>query len=182
MATSLSKKKYVVEKILGEKTEDNTRLLHIKWKGYPNSKATWQPYSQMKKDIPEMVREYEATSSASSSSASSASSAHFHEIAAFLSPLVCSSSGRMDRRRRIVNCEPGAGLSRSLPTVLAPSSPACPLASIVEASRLPPNQPLLAFSTGNAYKKTLTSQRGPGVPKESARRTAEEERPTHVYP
>ena len=52
---------YEVEKILTHKVDSNSKITHffIKWVGFPICQSTWEPYENMKIDIPYMVSEYE---------------------------------------------------------------------------------------------------------------------------
>lgn len=50
--------KYVVQKIIGDKIVKRKLYLKIKWAGYPESQATWEPADVIKEDVPEKFREY----------------------------------------------------------------------------------------------------------------------------
>lgn len=43
MESSDSEEVYDVERILAEKTEDNTVKYLVKWQGYPDEQCTWEP-------------------------------------------------------------------------------------------------------------------------------------------
>jgi hypothetical protein len=49
---------YVVEKILDQKTENGRVYLKVKWVGYPVSEASWEPLATLKKQVPEMVKQF----------------------------------------------------------------------------------------------------------------------------
>lgn len=50
---------FVVEKILDKRKENNRIQYLIKWKGYGSSKNTWEPKTELIKDIPDMIKEFE---------------------------------------------------------------------------------------------------------------------------
>ena len=52
-------KTFVVQKILDKKKVNGKIYYKVKWKGYPESEATWEPRSQLIEDVPLIVREYE---------------------------------------------------------------------------------------------------------------------------
>lgn len=52
-------KKFVVQKIMDKKKENNRIYYLVKWKGYPNSKNTWEPRTQLIKDVSELIKEYD---------------------------------------------------------------------------------------------------------------------------
>ena len=54
-----TKKKYVVEKILKRRKRNNKIELLIKWEGYGASENTWALRSELMKQIPDLVREFE---------------------------------------------------------------------------------------------------------------------------
>jgi hypothetical protein len=47
--------KFVVERIIGEKTENKLRKLLIKWKGYKVNEATYEPYDTIKEDLGDII-------------------------------------------------------------------------------------------------------------------------------
>lgn len=50
---------YVVQKILDKKKKNNRIYYKIKWKGYPESEATWESRANLIKEIPLIIKEYE---------------------------------------------------------------------------------------------------------------------------
>lgn len=50
---------YTVKKIIGSKIEKKKKYLLIWWTGYKKAEATYEPYDVIKKDVPELVEEYE---------------------------------------------------------------------------------------------------------------------------
>jgi len=51
------KEKYIIQSIKSKKTIKGKIYYEIKWKGY--SKTTWEPRSELIKDIPDLIKEYE---------------------------------------------------------------------------------------------------------------------------
>jgi hypothetical protein len=51
---------YVVSKIIGARCNDQDMLreLLFAWRGFPVGEATWEPYSVMAVDVPEMVTKF----------------------------------------------------------------------------------------------------------------------------
>jgi hypothetical protein len=50
---------YVVEKIIGKKTDkDGTLLYKVKWENYSNEESTWEPKENLK-NVKYMIKEYE---------------------------------------------------------------------------------------------------------------------------
>jgi hypothetical protein len=62
-----SKKFYNVECVIGVKKDpenENARLIHVRWEGYPDSDKYWEPEANLREDmkpgaLDEMIREYE---------------------------------------------------------------------------------------------------------------------------
>ncbi len=59
-----SPEKYIVQDIIDAKVEKNSidkyeRYVKIKWKGYPKSEATFEPYSVIKADVPKLLKKWE---------------------------------------------------------------------------------------------------------------------------
>jgi AAA+ superfamily predicted ATPase len=52
-------RKFIVEKILDKKKIKSKIHFLIKWKGKPDSANSWEPRTNLIKDIPDMVKEYE---------------------------------------------------------------------------------------------------------------------------
>ena len=52
---------YEVEKILGHRTYRAKKQYLVQWKGYPLHDSTWEPAHVIKQDVPDLVREYEAS-------------------------------------------------------------------------------------------------------------------------
>ena len=50
---------YVVQKIIGKKKVKGKIYYRVKWKGYPDSEATWEPRKNLIEDVPILVNEYE---------------------------------------------------------------------------------------------------------------------------
>lgn len=50
---------YVVNKIIGKKKRKGRIYYKVLWKGYSKKEATWEPRSQLIKEIPELIEEYE---------------------------------------------------------------------------------------------------------------------------
>jgi hypothetical protein len=57
--TVKGKQVYLVEKILDKKKENNRIYFLIKWKGFPSSYNSWEPRSELIKDIPILIKEFE---------------------------------------------------------------------------------------------------------------------------
>jgi Chromo (CHRromatin Organisation MOdifier) domain len=51
---------YVAEKIIGKKKMKNRIYYKIKWKGFPESEATFELRTKMLEDVPQLVEQYEA--------------------------------------------------------------------------------------------------------------------------
>ena len=49
-------KKYTIEKIISKKRIKNKIYYRVKWKGF--KKTTFEPYSQLKKDVPALIKEF----------------------------------------------------------------------------------------------------------------------------
>ena len=54
-----SVKKYIVEAIVGKKKEKNKIMYNVKWKHFPSDKNTWEPRTQLLKNVPDIVKEYD---------------------------------------------------------------------------------------------------------------------------
>ena len=52
---------YEVEKILGHRTYRAKKQYLVQWKGYPLHDSTWEPAHVIKQDVPDLVRDYEAS-------------------------------------------------------------------------------------------------------------------------
>jgi hypothetical protein len=52
-------KKFIVEEIQSKKNEDGEIMYFIKWEGYDESESSWEPRTNLIKDVPHLVREYE---------------------------------------------------------------------------------------------------------------------------
>lgn len=50
---------YVVNKILDKKKVKGKWKLLINWKGFPSTYDSWEPYNEIKKDVPELIKEFE---------------------------------------------------------------------------------------------------------------------------
>lgn len=50
---------YIVEKIMEKKKEKNKIYYRVRWLGYSAKDDTWEPRSELIKDVPELVGEYE---------------------------------------------------------------------------------------------------------------------------
>ena len=50
---------YHVDKILDKKKIKNKLHYLIKWVGFDDDEATWEPATQIKEDVPEEVKKYE---------------------------------------------------------------------------------------------------------------------------
>ncbi len=50
---------YVVQKILDKKKFNGRIYYKVKWKGYPESEATWEPRTRLIEDVPILVKEFE---------------------------------------------------------------------------------------------------------------------------
>ena len=53
--------KYIVEKIIDRKKEKGKIYYLVKWKGFKNDKNSWEPRTNLIKDVPEIIKEYEQT-------------------------------------------------------------------------------------------------------------------------
>ena len=53
--------KYIVEKLLNKRKKRGKVEFLVKWKGYPSSENTWELYSKMKEDVPELVKQFGKT-------------------------------------------------------------------------------------------------------------------------
>ena len=51
--------KFIVEEIQSKKNEDGEIMYFVKWEGYDESESTWEPRTNLIKDVPHLVREYE---------------------------------------------------------------------------------------------------------------------------
>ena len=51
--------KYIVDKILDKKTEGGKTFYFIHWKGFNDSANSWEPSATLKKDVPELIQQYE---------------------------------------------------------------------------------------------------------------------------
>lgn len=51
---------YVVEKIIDKRVIHGNVQYLVKWKGYPKSQATWEPFQTLYEDAPTLIRRYEA--------------------------------------------------------------------------------------------------------------------------
>jgi len=52
-----TQKKFVIEKIIGKKTEKKKILYEVKWKGY--DETTFEPRENLLKEVPELVKEFD---------------------------------------------------------------------------------------------------------------------------
>ena len=52
-------KKFIVEKILEKKKEKGKIFFKIKWKGFPADKNSWEPRTQLIKDVPTLIKDFE---------------------------------------------------------------------------------------------------------------------------
>lgn len=52
--------KYIIEKIVGKKKIKGNVYYQIKWKSYPESQNTWEPRSELIKDVPQLVESYDS--------------------------------------------------------------------------------------------------------------------------
>jgi len=50
---------YIVQKIIGKKKIKGKIYYRVKWKGYPESDATWESRKNLIEDVPILVNEYE---------------------------------------------------------------------------------------------------------------------------
>jgi hypothetical protein len=50
--------KYIVEKIVDERVKNKKKELLIKWKDYPESANTWEPYNIINEDVPQIVEQF----------------------------------------------------------------------------------------------------------------------------
>lgn len=53
----MSKDVYEVEKILDKRMHNNKAYYYVKWAGFPDSEATWEPINNLK-TCKELIREY----------------------------------------------------------------------------------------------------------------------------
>lgn len=53
--------KFVVKEIIGKKKIKNKVHYLVWWKGYKKTESTWEPASELKKDVPDLIEEYEST-------------------------------------------------------------------------------------------------------------------------
>jgi hypothetical protein len=51
--------RFQVEKIIGKKIVNKKVFYLIKWKGYKKSQATYEQYTKLKKEIPQLIKRYE---------------------------------------------------------------------------------------------------------------------------
>lgn len=52
--------KYIIEKLIDKRKEKGKIQYKVKWKNYPESQSTWEPKSQLIKDVPKLVAEFDA--------------------------------------------------------------------------------------------------------------------------
>jgi hypothetical protein len=51
---------YTVEKLIGVRTKQNKRQFLVRWDGYDSSEDTWEYVDELRKYVPEIVKDYEA--------------------------------------------------------------------------------------------------------------------------
>ena len=49
--------KYIVQRLISKKKINNKICYQVKWKGY--AKTTWEPRTQLIKDVPELIHEFD---------------------------------------------------------------------------------------------------------------------------
>ena len=60
-AEELQSDEYLVDEIMDHRDVKRYREFRIKWRGYPRSKGTWEPKSEIMRRCAELVSEYEST-------------------------------------------------------------------------------------------------------------------------
>ena len=56
-----SNKKFIVEKIINKRKLNNRIEYLVKWQNYKDSENSWEPRTDLIKDIPDMIKDYEAS-------------------------------------------------------------------------------------------------------------------------
>ena len=54
-----TKEKHIVKEIIGKKKIQNKVYYLVWWKGYKKTESTWEPATELKKDVPELIKKYE---------------------------------------------------------------------------------------------------------------------------
>ena len=63
-AEELQPDEYLVERIIGHRDDRGARELRVKWRGYPSSKATWEPRREISRRCAQLVADYESDNGA----------------------------------------------------------------------------------------------------------------------
>lgn len=62
MKTDRIQEEFVVEELLRQRFRDHMAEIEVKWKGWNHEDNTWEPRSQLLKDVPDMVADFDSRS------------------------------------------------------------------------------------------------------------------------